>query len=197
MEPGDMVLYESHSIIHGRPFPLKGNYFANVFVHFEAVGPHDPTTAQSFDPELDLPPYLIPGSPWEKDWKQNNPDGWRGVRMFCLLFIPCQSYMDGRQAARKGDVGALKRIAKVDPESLLVADQNGWTPLHEAIRVGIRESVNIILLAGHGVDVPTNDGETPLDIAKKYLGSDHKVTKFLIAVGAHEAAELDEMKTEL
>ena len=24
MEPGDMVLYESHSVIHGRPYPLKG-----------------------------------------------------------------------------------------------------------------------------------------------------------------------------
>ena len=32
MEPGDMVLYESHSVIHGRPFPLKGRYFANLFV---------------------------------------------------------------------------------------------------------------------------------------------------------------------
>lgn len=31
MEPGDMVLYESHSVIHGRPFPLRGNYFANIF----------------------------------------------------------------------------------------------------------------------------------------------------------------------
>jgi len=27
MEPGDMVLYESHSLIHGRPFPLKGRFF--------------------------------------------------------------------------------------------------------------------------------------------------------------------------
>jgi prolyl 4-hydroxylase len=32
MKPGDMVLYESHSLIHGRPFPLKGKYFANIFV---------------------------------------------------------------------------------------------------------------------------------------------------------------------
>ena len=24
LEPGDMVLYESHSVIHGRPFPLEG-----------------------------------------------------------------------------------------------------------------------------------------------------------------------------
>lgn len=38
MEPGDMVLYESHSVLHGRPFPLKGSYYANVFVHFEPVG---------------------------------------------------------------------------------------------------------------------------------------------------------------
>ena len=35
MEPGDMVLYESHSVLHGRPFPLKGRFMANIFVHFE------------------------------------------------------------------------------------------------------------------------------------------------------------------
>ena len=28
MEPGDMIFYESHSVIHGRPFPLKGRYYA-------------------------------------------------------------------------------------------------------------------------------------------------------------------------
>ena len=38
MEPGQMILYESHSVIHGRPFPLRGNYYANVFVHFEPLG---------------------------------------------------------------------------------------------------------------------------------------------------------------
>ena len=32
MLPGDMVLYESHSILHGRPFPLKGRFMANVFM---------------------------------------------------------------------------------------------------------------------------------------------------------------------
>ena len=39
MEPGDIVLYESHTVLHGRPFPLKGNgsFFANIFVHFEPV----------------------------------------------------------------------------------------------------------------------------------------------------------------
>jgi len=38
MDPGDMVLYESHSLLHGRPFPLKGRYFANIFIHFEPTG---------------------------------------------------------------------------------------------------------------------------------------------------------------
>lgn len=38
MKPGDMALYESHSVLHGRPFPLKGKYFANIFVHFEPTG---------------------------------------------------------------------------------------------------------------------------------------------------------------
>ena len=28
MEVGDIVFYESHSVIHGRPFPLKGRYYA-------------------------------------------------------------------------------------------------------------------------------------------------------------------------
>lgn len=38
MEPGSMVLYESHSILHGRPYPLKGRFFANCFLHFEPIG---------------------------------------------------------------------------------------------------------------------------------------------------------------
>jgi len=40
MKPGDMVLYESHTVLHGRPFPLKGKFYANVFVHFQPID-HD------------------------------------------------------------------------------------------------------------------------------------------------------------
>jgi prolyl 4-hydroxylase len=76
---GDMVLYESHSVIHGRPFPLKGRSYANVFAHFEPIGPLDPDEPGTYDPTHDLPPYLIPGSKWEKNWRKNNPMGWKGV----------------------------------------------------------------------------------------------------------------------
>ena len=37
MEPGEMILYESHTVMHGRPFPLKGRYYANLFVHFKPL----------------------------------------------------------------------------------------------------------------------------------------------------------------
>jgi hypothetical protein len=37
MAPGDMVLYESSTVVHGRPAPLQGRYFANVFIHFMPV----------------------------------------------------------------------------------------------------------------------------------------------------------------
>jgi len=28
MEPGELILYESHTLIHGRPFAFNGSYFA-------------------------------------------------------------------------------------------------------------------------------------------------------------------------
>jgi hypothetical protein len=37
MEPGDLVLYESSTVLHGRPFPMKGHNYANIFIHFEPV----------------------------------------------------------------------------------------------------------------------------------------------------------------
>jgi hypothetical protein len=36
-EPGGIVLHESHSFIHGHPFPLKGHFFANMFIHFQPL----------------------------------------------------------------------------------------------------------------------------------------------------------------
>jgi prolyl 4-hydroxylase len=77
MLPGDMVLYESHSVIHGRPFPMKGNFYANVFVHFEPIEAY-PGVDASLNAAKDIPPYIIPGSPWEEEWKKSN-QGWAAV----------------------------------------------------------------------------------------------------------------------
>jgi Ankyrin repeats (3 copies) len=38
LQPGEMIMYESHSILHGRPYPLNGQYYANCFFHYEPIG---------------------------------------------------------------------------------------------------------------------------------------------------------------
>eukprot|EP00804_Cyclotella_cryptica_P018732 CCRYP_007212-RA/>CCRYP_007212-RA protein AED:0.39 eAED:0.39 QI:135/1/1/1/1/1/4/1687/322 len=48
LEPGEMILYESHSVLHGRPFALRGDYYANIFVHFKPKF-YDPTQVQPDD----------------------------------------------------------------------------------------------------------------------------------------------------
>ncbi|KAL7490348.1 hypothetical protein ACHAW6_016170 [Cyclotella cf. meneghiniana] len=45
LEPGEMILYESHSVLHGRPFALQGDYYANIFVHFKPML-YEPTEVQ-------------------------------------------------------------------------------------------------------------------------------------------------------
>ena len=34
LEPGEIIFYESARLLHGRPDPLKGRSFANIFCHF-------------------------------------------------------------------------------------------------------------------------------------------------------------------
>lgn len=34
-EPGDMILYESATCMHGRPNPFKGEYYRNMFIHYK------------------------------------------------------------------------------------------------------------------------------------------------------------------
>ena len=36
--PGDVVLYESARLVHGRPLALPGNEYANLFLHFRPRG---------------------------------------------------------------------------------------------------------------------------------------------------------------
>lgn len=37
MEPGEMVFYEGAKLMHGRPYPLEGRFYAGMFVHYAPV----------------------------------------------------------------------------------------------------------------------------------------------------------------
>jgi ankyrin repeat protein len=93
--------------------------------------------------------------------------------------------MDPRQAALMGDVQKIKRLAKADPSSLHQPDENGWHPLHEAVRFGEVEAVQALIEHG-GADInqKTYRGDSPLNVALEYLGAKHDLTKWLQDNGA-------------
>jgi len=37
LEPGELLFYEGARLIHGRPWPLKGDYYIGMFVHYRPV----------------------------------------------------------------------------------------------------------------------------------------------------------------
>jgi len=212
MEPGDMVLYESHSVLHGRPFPLKGRYYANIFVHFEPTGHslrhyeehvHDGDVDKKYrnaieskhggheNSEEGLPTYLKPNTPEEKHWKQSHP-GYKRPKEQRKSAI--QRKMDtfatgstlAHAAAQEGDVKTMMKVIKEDESQIHQADNNGWTPLHEAARGGHTEVVKILVKHKVDKDARTNngDGGSALWLAESLHGEDHPVVTFLKKVGA-------------
>eukprot|EP00536_Pseudo-nitzschia_multiseries_P007412 jgi/Psemu1/256225/estExt_Genewise1Plus.C_1750033 len=175
MEPGDMVLYESHSVIHGRPFPMVGNFFANCFIHFEPIRPIEGENLH--DPNSDIPPYVIPGSVWAKEWKEDNPDGWKGGDMTPIK-------LQFRNAAALGNTRRFKSLLKLYPEILHEADQNGWTVMHEAARTGKVEIVKLILEEGVDKDLLTKHGASPLNTALDSLHREHELVAYFESIGA-------------
>ncbi|KAL7556161.1 hypothetical protein ACA910_006268 [Epithemia clementina (nom. ined.)] len=167
MLPGDMVLYESHSILHGRPFPLKGRFMANVFIHFEPIGP----VAGQIQYTGELPPYVIPGSPGERVWRKENPSGHK-------LQAGGQFETGSTDAHHFAGSGELERLAAIlDKDSSLVnvRDRNGWTPLHEAVRLGDVQIVKLLLDRGADANArtgPKEEGGSPLYYVEEYHDKD-------------------------
>lgn len=203
MEPGDMVLYESHSILHGRPYPMKGRYFANLFVHFEPTGHtlrHTGEDHHGGDKDVHkkyaesvkerkgghendhtgLPPYITDGTPEADRWRARHPDNKRSAKG--------RSFNTGstvaHTAAREGDVEALKEIVEIMEDYVNQKDANGWTPLHEGARSGHKEIVEILVENGAKINEKTNTGETALWWAEKRHGSDHPIIDFMKKLGA-------------
>lgn len=180
MEVGDMVLYESHSVIHGRPFPLQGELYSNVFMHFE------PRDMALDHPRGGLPPYVIPGSAWEKFYWEEYPGGWL-----------TEDEEDGEEeeeedtivaaAILSDDVEMLSHLAVYAPEMLFEPDDNGWHPLHDAVLKGNVQVVKLLLDHGANINQQTDDNENPLSIAVDNHGEDHEMTKFLLERGAIDA----------
>ena len=117
----------SSSIFIGHPFPLKGEFVALIFIHFEPTGTalhqdssgifhrkgatvneHYKTNVgkgvggpSAIDEGFKLPPYIQRESPEEAHWKSLNPKGWKTP----AKVLPSNAHL----AAKSGN---LEQLAK-------------------------------------------------------------------------------------
>ena len=192
MLPGDMVLYESGSLIHGRPFPLKGKYMANIFIHFEPTGRKLGDTSLDYLETLDdfFPPYLLPDSPESENWAARNPNGWKKPSPSAM--IQDTNTPEAHAAAAMGDVVRLAMLARDNAKALHRKDSNGWQPIHEAARGGHTEAIELLVKHGADIDACTGHGKggsSPLDLAIQSLGEDHSMVQYLVGLGASPCTE--------
>ena len=163
LSPGEMILYESHSLIHGRPFPLKGEYYVNLFVHFE------PVSTGVFPP-----PYIVPGT---------DPD---------LIDVYYTQELKGNEAAREDydedDDGDDGDDAKLDNWS---ENEEDWEPAHYAAYKGNVEALRIYL-DGHQVKVDDRDDDGWTLLAYAAHSGHVEAVRFLVEIGANVAIIVEE-----
>lgn len=185
MEPGDMVLYESHTVLHGRPFPLKGRYFSNIFVHFEPI---DHKEMNELDRIVRMKgANSIRNSNREIDDDVNEYTGEEEEEGDYELVDP---KLVANHAAGLGNLGKLKRMLIEDASRIHAADQNGWQPLHEAVRAGHTDIVRYLVEMGADIGAPTKRGGTPLWWARRSLPRGHSTIQYLEGIGAPEEGDL-------
>lgn len=79
---------------------------------------------------------------------------------------------------------ALLVLAEASPSALHQPDENGWLPLHEAVRSGHVDVAQLLIEKGGDINSVTYGDQSPLNIARAYHGEDHVMTQFLIELGA-------------
>ena len=212
MEPGDMVLYESHSVLHGRPFPLKGRFYANIFIHFEptghslrhgdhaaaaeaargaqdkigVAGGHEMELADE-PPSDGRPQYIVPGSEEDKRWHRAHPNAGKKHPNSNHPKKHKPKFTTGstpaHTAAQEGDFQRLELVISEAKHLLDAKDENGWTPLHEGARGGHEDVVKMLVERGANINEKEQSGGTPLYWSIKTNGEDHPVSQLLSSLG--------------
>ena len=191
MEAGDMVLYESASILHGRPSPLNGSFYANIFVHFEPLD-HNKMNKYNMDSGKTKTPLIS----YLRGSRANNKIGnvdddveYNNLRPLYNLSEE-DKQLTLHHAAAAGRFGMVKKIVNEDESQIHHKDMNGWQPLHEAVRAGNTDVVKYLIENGADVASLTNSGASPLWWAKRSLPIGHSTIHYLEEIGAPEQGEL-------
>jgi prolyl 4-hydroxylase len=194
MVAGDMVLYESHSIIHGRPFPLKGRFMANLFAHFEPIGGpltndkksdtkiiEDEQSIKQQETVGDIPPYIIPGTQAAEEWLETN---WEPRSSPLVSFTDGTTY--AHYAAKEGALDQLILEVEQNESVIHEYDEEGYTPLLYAIQLGHLHIAQFLISKGADKDVPSRNiyNATALWWAKMMYTDNHPMVQYLLKIGA-------------
>jgi len=184
LAPGEMVLYESHTVIHGHPFHLEGRFAANIFVHFEPIGPID----EPIDFDRSIPPHIDPESEAAQAFLAEHPNGYLKE----LLERP-NVETHAHHFASHGDVKGLTEVLKESEEAVGDRDENSWTPFARAVRNGHEAAVQFLMDRGsdhHAILGSLGESGSILWNAIEDLGEDHSVVQLLKQRGAREVEPL-------
>lgn len=198
MKPGDVVLYESHTVVHGRPAPLNGSYYANIFVHFMPVDEdgNDLHVGSSESLNFKRGGKGQSGGGHEQHQHANHEiaahhdegedDEERTKAMFATGSTPLHL------AAARGDLDTVTTLLAAHHE-VNDADMNNWFPIHEAARGGHLDVMKTLVDNGADIGARTLKGGTPLWWARHVHGDNNSVVSFLESIGAPDLSESDEL----
>ena len=148
-------------MLHGCPFPLEGQFYANIFIHFEPTGhslcheaheaalqaaegakdkhPHGRHEAKMSD---GLPPYIKCGIIEEERWKRSHPSK---TKTALEKDSSTMGSTPAHNAAQRGDVDKLNSVIESMVHLLDAKDMNRWMPLHEGARGGHESAVRVLV----------------------------------------------------
>lgn len=106
----------------------------------------------------------------------------RAVLSCILICVASQHQPNLLDAARRGDLEAVKRIVASDPAQLGLVDTVGYTPLHLAAAYARWDVLRFLVSAGADVNTQALDRTTPLHAASVY--DSPKIVELLLRNGA-------------
>lgn len=182
------MFYESHTVLHGRPFPMNGSFYANVFVHFIPLD-HDDMNEHDF--KLHDKMRGVGGHESANHDSEDIVRRQRLIRQRQEIDEEDEGPVtvgqnDLHVSAALGDLKGVQSILAKSKENVNSRDENGWQPIHEAAHGGHLEITKLLVDAGADINAKSNNGGTPLWWAKGALKKDDPVILYLNSIDAED-----------